>query len=56
MTLSRVTLLEAYLDISDGDITCKSAEDYRSLKKNEIGGAGALLWKNLSKLPQFFRR
>jgi glycosyltransferase len=34
----------------------KSREDYRALGENGIGGAGALVWKNLSKIPQFFRR
>jgi glycosyltransferase len=34
----------------------KSREDYRALRENGIGGAGALVWKNLSKIPQFFRR
>lgn len=34
----------------------KSFEDYRALRANRIGGAGALLWKNLSKIPQFFRK
>ena len=32
----------------------KSLEDYRALKNNQVGGIGALVWKNLSKLPQFF--
>jgi glycosyltransferase len=31
----------------------KSAEDYRALRKNGVGGLGALAWKNLSKLGQF---
>ena len=34
----------------------KSREDYRALKTNEIGGVGALLWKNLSKLGQFVNK
>lgn len=34
----------------------KSLEDYQALKRNKIGGIGALLWKNFSKLPQFFLR
>jgi glycosyltransferase len=34
----------------------KSWEDYQALRANQIGGAGALAWKNLSKLPQFIRR
>jgi len=32
----------------------KSWEDYRALRNNRMGGIGALAWKNLSKLPQFF--
>ncbi len=35
-------------------ILLKSREDYRALRANRIGGIGALAWKNLSKLPQFF--
>ena len=34
----------------------KSREDYRALRKNRIGGAPALVWKNLSKLQQFLPR
>lgn len=34
----------------------KSSEDYRALRRNGIGGLGALAAKNLSKLPQFVRR
>ncbi|WP_066708312.1 glycosyltransferase family 2 protein [Celeribacter ethanolicus] len=34
----------------------KSSEDYRALKKNEVGGVGALIWKNLSKLGQFVNK
>ena len=37
------------------NILRKSQEDYRALKNNGVGGIGALVWKNLSKLPQFFR-
>lgn len=36
------------------NILRKSAEDYRALKTNGVGGLTALAWKNLSKLPQFF--
>jgi len=36
-------------------ITSKSKEDYRALKNNGVGGLWALTWKNLSKLPQFFK-
>ena len=32
----------------------KSREDYQALRANQIGGLGALAWKNLSKAPQFF--
>lgn len=39
-----------------GNILRKSAEDYRALRSNGIGGAGALAWKNLSKLGQFVAR
>ena len=38
------------------NILRKTIEDYRALKRNRAGGIGALMWKNLSKLPQFFRR
>ena len=31
----------------------KSHEDYRALRKNRVGGLGALAWKNLSKINQF---
>ncbi|MCA0132438.1 glycosyltransferase family 2 protein [Winogradskyella alexanderae] len=34
----------------------KSKEDYRALKKNKVGGLGALLLKNSSKLSQFWKR
>ena len=34
----------------------KSSEDYRALRRNRVGGIFALLLKNLSKVPQFFRR
>lgn len=32
----------------------KSREDYRALRRNEVGGAGTLLLKNIQKIPQFF--
>lgn len=35
-------------------ILLKMREDHRALKKNGVGGLGALAWKNLSKLGQFF--
>jgi glycosyltransferase involved in cell wall biosynthesis len=34
----------------------KSREDYRALRANEIGGFSTLAKKNLSKIPQFFRK
>ena len=34
----------------------KSVEDYRALRANGIGGVGALVWKNLSKISQFWNR
>ncbi len=33
----------------------KSGEDYRAIRRHRIGGAGTLVAKNLSKLPQFVR-
>lgn len=41
---------------SIGNIVRKSVEDYRVMRANRVGGAGTLIWKNLSKLSQFFRR
>jgi len=38
------------------NIIRKSKEDYRALRTNSVGGLWALLWKNFSKLPQFFQR
>lgn len=38
------------------NIVRKSSEDLRALRRNGVGGLGALAWKNLSKLPQFFGR
>jgi glycosyltransferase len=32
----------------------KSWEDYRSLRANRVGGVGALAWKNIGKVGQFF--
>ena len=34
----------------------KSCEDYRALRSNKVGGALALILKNMSKLPQFLRK
>jgi glycosyltransferase len=33
----------------------KSKEDLKAMKKNEIGGVGTLLSKNVRKIPQFFK-
>jgi glycosyltransferase len=38
------------------NILQKSREDYRALRVNGVGGVWALVWKNLSKLPQFLRQ
>lgn len=38
------------------NILRKTAEDWRALRTNRIGGIGSLIWKNLSKLPQFLKR
>ena len=35
-----------------GNIIQKSKEDYIALRSNRIGGVGALMWKNMSKLGQ----
>lgn len=37
------------------NIIKKSSEDLRALKSNGAGGVRALIWKNLSKLPQFLK-
>jgi glycosyltransferase involved in cell wall biosynthesis len=39
-----------------GNIVRKSSEDWRALRKNGVGGVGALVWKNLSKITQFLAR
>jgi glycosyltransferase involved in cell wall biosynthesis len=36
------------------NVISKSKEDFRVIKKNNVGGIGTLLWKNISKIPQFF--
>lgn len=36
------------------NIIHKSREDYDALRRTGVGGMGALLWKNVSKLRQFF--
>ena len=41
---------------SVSNILQKSREDYRALRSNNVGGLGALLWKNCGKLGQFLRR
>ena len=41
---------------SVGRIIRKSAEDYRALRRNGVGGAGALVRKNLTKITQFIPR
>lgn len=33
----------------------KMGEDYRALRQNGIGGFGALIWKNISKVSQFLK-
>ena len=38
------------------NIVRKSSEDLRALRRNGVGGVGALIWKNLSKVLQFSRR
>jgi len=38
------------------NIIRKSKEDCRALHNNGVGGLWALVWKNLSKLPQFVNR
>jgi len=38
------------------NILKKSLEDYRALKSNHVGSIIALIWKNLSKISQFFVR
>lgn len=36
------------------NILQKSREDYLALRRNGVGGLGALVWKNLGKFGQFF--
>lgn len=38
------------------NIIKKMREDYRALENNRIGGISTLMIKNLSKIPQFFRK
>ena len=35
-------------------IWLKTREDYSALRRNGVGGVGAIAWKNLRKLDQFF--
>ena len=37
-----------------GNMMTKSYEDYLVLRRHGVGGVGTVIWKNLSKLPQFF--
>jgi len=37
-----------------GNMMTKSYEDYLALRRHGVGGVGTVVWKNLSKLPQFF--
>lgn len=41
---------------SPRQILLKSREDLRAIRRNDVGGVGTLALKNLSKLPQFFKR
>jgi glycosyltransferase len=41
---------------SVSNILRKMAEDYRALSDNDVGAWGALIWKSVSKLPQFVLR
>ncbi len=34
----------------------KTAEDIKALRKNKIGGYRTIFIKNISKLPQFFKK
>lgn len=38
------------------EIARKTWEDYQALRRHGLGGPGALAWKNLSKLSQFWQR
>ena len=39
---------------SFANVVRKSWEDYRALRANGVGGLGALAWKNVGKVSQFF--
>jgi glycosyltransferase len=41
---------------SVGHIVQKSREDWQVIRANKVGGIHTLIWKNLGKLRQFFRR
>ena len=41
-------------NVSLKNVIRKSIEDYRALKRNEVGGIVALALKNIRKLPQYF--
>jgi glycosyltransferase involved in cell wall biosynthesis len=41
---------------SIGRVLLKSREDLQAIRRNGVGGLGTLACKNLSKLPQFFKR
>lgn len=41
---------------SIGRILLKSREDLQAIRRNGVGGVGTLACKNLSKLPQFFKK
>ncbi|WP_373032903.1 glycosyltransferase family 2 protein [Sulfurovum sp.] len=38
------------------NIMMKTKEDFRAIRNNCMGHVGSLIYKNISKLPQFFRR
>lgn len=41
---------------SVSNVLLKMKEDYAALKRNHIGGFNSLMYKNIQKIPQFFRR
>lgn len=41
---------------SIANILRKSAEDYQAIRRNKVGGLYTLVWKNVSKIPQFVMR
>ena len=38
------------------NLLTKSLEDYRVIKANKIGGILTLIFKNVQKVPQFFKK